>query len=119
GADRTLRIGTWLTSTVTRSAKPWRDAEPPQARNEVYRQGGQVRGSDGTAWSVQELVLPAGAELLDGGARLVEAQVPVGAGESVRFGYVHAIAEREDDAVTAAEEIVAGLDEAAARSEEV
>ena len=119
GADRTLRIGTWLTSTVTRTSEPWRDAEPPQAHNDVHRQGGQVRGSDGTAWSVQELVVPAGAELLDGGARLVEAQVLVGAGESVRFGYVHAIAEREDDAVTAAQEMVAGLDEAAPRSEAV
>src|SRR5699024_1491416 len=107
-------IGTWLTSTVTRSSTPWRTAEPPQARNEVHRRGGRVRGSDGTAWSVQELVVPAGAELLDGGARLVEAQVPVSAGKSVWFGYEHAIAEGEADALTAAEGMVAGLDEAAA-----
>ncbi|HIZ35537.1 MAG TPA: hypothetical protein H9815_07145 [Candidatus Ruania gallistercoris] len=117
GPARTLRLGVWLTSTVTRSGEAWLAAEPPQAVNTTTRTGARVVGTDQSAWSVQELVLPEGATLLDGGPRVVEAEVEVAAGGSVTWGYVHAIAATETEAGTAAEALVAGLDQAAAVSE--
>src|SRR5699024_7136690 len=75
GPQRTLRLGVWLTSTVTRSPGPGRAAEPPQAVNHTSRSGARVLGSDQSAWAVQELVLPEGAQLLDGGPRVVQAEV--------------------------------------------
>ncbi len=117
GPQRTLRLGVWLTSTVTRSPEPWRAAEPPQAVNRTSRSGARVLGSDQRAWAVQELVLPEGARLLDGGPRVVEAEVQVPAGGEVTWGYVHAIAAEQTDAVAAADRMVAGLSHAAADSE--
>src|SRR5690625_110943 len=117
GAGRTLRRGIWLTSSVTRSTGPWRAAEPPQAANAITRNGARVCGTDHKAWAMQELVLPDDARLLDGGPRVVEAEVEVSAGEEVTFGYVHAIADTEADAAAAADRMVAGLDRAAQVSE--
>src|SRR5690625_4527095 len=117
GPTRTLRLGVWLASTVTRSAEPWRAAEPPQASNTISRSGARVLGTDESAWAVQELVLPAEARLLDGGSRVVEAEVEVASGGDVAFGYVHAIAGAEAEAEASADRMVAGLDRAAQVSE--
>ncbi|WP_147917933.1 hypothetical protein [Ruania zhangjianzhongii] len=117
GPARTLRLGVWLTSTVTRASEAWLSAEPPQAANTTTRAGARVLGTDQSAWSAQELVLPEGAVLIDGGDRVVEAEVEVPAGGSVTGGYVHAIAATEAAAAGAADALVAGLDQAAAVSE--
>jgi hypothetical protein len=116
---RTLRLGLWLTSTVTRQAAPWLAAEPPQARNTCTRSGAVVTGvpADGSATSVQSLVLPDGAGLLDGSARLVEGEVEVAGGDTVRFGYVHAVASVGDEARAAHDRLVPAVGDVAARSE--
>lgn len=117
GGARRLRLGAWLASTVTRQAAPWLRAEPPQAPNTATREGARVVATDGTAWAVQELVPPPGGTVRAGSARLVETEVDVAAGASVRLGYVHAIAAARDDASAAADRLVAGLPDAAAASE--
>lgn len=116
-ADRDLRLGLWFASTVTRQQTPWLAAEPPQATNAVTREDTRVVGTDGSAWAVQDVVVPAGAQVLDGGARVVEATLAVAAHATTTWGYVHAVAESAADARAAADRLVLGLPDAAAASE--
>ncbi|CAM3573496.1 hypothetical protein OCAE111667_16125 [Occultella aeris] len=117
GADRDLRLGLWLASTVTKQAGPWRSAEPPQAPNTITRAGARVIGTDGSATAVQELVRPDGARLLEGPAHVVEAVLEVAAGATVAFGFVHAVAAEPAEAALVADRLVAGLPDAARASE--
>ncbi|QOR69691.1 hypothetical protein IM660_13565 [Ruania alkalisoli] len=114
--ERQLRLGVWLATAVTQAA-PWSRAEPPHAPNRVERTGTRVTGTDGSAWAVQELVVPQGAEVIPGGARVVEATVNVGAGQSLTWDYVHAISAQEEHARAAADAMVAGASQAVAQSE--
>ncbi|SEE99336.1 hypothetical protein [Ruania alba] len=116
--ERRLRLGAWLTSTVTRSPQAWRAAEPPQAENTLTRDAARVTGTDETAWSVQELRPPEDATVLDGTARVVEAEVWVGAGESCTWTYLHAIAATSEEASAAADRLAAAAETAVATSEE-
>lgn len=136
GEARTLRFGLWLASTVTRRAR-WASAELPQAPNELVRDGLTVTGTpiadsevsrssfgiqlregDEPAASVQRLVPPAGATVLDGGPRVIEVEVDMAAGGSVELGYAHAIASTTEEASSAVERIAADMDAAVAASEE-
>ncbi|WP_420114316.1 hypothetical protein [Pseudactinotalea sp.] len=135
GDARTLRFGLWLASTVTSRAR-WASAELPQAPNELVRDGLtvigrpvadsevsrssfgiQLRDGDEPAVSVQRLVAPSGATVLDGGPRVVEVEVALGAGESVELGYVHAIASTETEASDAVGRVGDDLGAAVAAAE--
>ena len=126
GPARTLRFGLWLASTVTSRAR-WASAELPQAPNALVRDGLTVTGTpvpdsdvarssfgvtlrdgDEPAASVQRLVAPDSARVVDGGPRVLEVELEVGAGESVVLGYGHAIAATEDEALAVVERV--GLD---------
>lgn len=134
GAARTLRIGTWLASTVTSRAR-WASAESPQAPNAVEREGLTVRGrpvadsdvsrssfgiqrreDDDDAVSVQRLLVPAGAREVGGGPRVVEVEIDVAAGEQVRLAYVHTIAADPATADAVADRL--GADDAVERAVE-
>ena len=119
GGPRELRLGLWLFSTVTRQATPWLSAEPPQALNTLAREGAVVTGTpqDGSATSVQALLLPDGARLEDGTPRLVAAVTEVGARERVRFGYVHAVATSADDARAVLDRLSGSVNRAVGASE--
>ena len=109
GTARTLRLGAWLDSTVTRSAGAWPSAEPPQATNTLERSGSRRVGrpADGSAVSVQGLVDGDGADIVDSSstARLTEVVRDVAAGGSVRVAYVHTVATTLDEASAAFDRI--------------
>lgn len=136
-AARTLRFGLWLASTVT-SRPRWASAELPQAPNELVREGLtvtgrpvadsevsrssfgiQLRDGDEAAASVQRLLAPAGARVLDGGARLVEVEIDLEEGESTEVGYVHAIASSESEASAAVGRVGTDLAAVVSASEKV
>ncbi len=119
-AERELRLGLWVDSTVTRQAGPWLRAEPPQAPNTVEVAGARRVGrpADGSAVAVQGLVDATGREVTDHGgtARMLEARAAVGAGETVVHSYVHVIGVDEREVSAAYERVAGDVDGAIAAS---
>ncbi|OYN90319.1 glucosidase family protein [Parenemella sanctibonifatiensis] len=81
---RTLRLGLWVQSTVTRPDHPWLAAEPPQADNSLWRDPVRPDGSRASVRWAAPGPAPAGTEsattLRGGVPGSQELSLPAGAG---------------------------------------
>ncbi|MCD2443223.1 hypothetical protein LQ757_13145 [Agromyces sp. SYSU K20354] len=134
GEDRTVEVMLSLAARVVAGAEAWNTPESPDASNVASVDGARLVFADDaeTAWSVQGVDVPATARLSGvappsedymvgiggmgrGGDVTVVLDVP--AGGEARFGYVHAVGRRRDDAVGQYEAVAADVPGAVAASE--
>lgn len=133
-APRTVPIMLSLAARVTRSAEAWLDAETPSERNMVETDASRLVFADaaGGAWSVQGVDAEASVRLsgvaeapdeyeagIGGTGRGgdVTLELELGAGQTGRFGYVHAIGTTREAALAAFEAVAADVPSAVAASE--
>ena len=96
GTARTVRLGLALTSTVTLVRDPWREANPPSGANGLERTERSLVGiSEQTGAACVQGVDRSCSWVADA---MLELNVALSAGETARFGFVHALGETRAEA---------------------